>query len=186
MIGLKRGTVKLTEHNPAWERSFWLEAKRIKRVFGQNALDIQHIGSTSISGISAKPIIDIAIIVPSLEEAKRYILSLKEIGYELKKGDLRTERLFFTKGPEEKRTHYLHVGERGNGYVEDMIMFRDYLCENPDEAKKYDELKRKLAEGNGRNREVYTAKKGKFVQKIVAKAKNSCGQRSKSKKCHGA
>lgn len=173
MIGLKRGTVKLIKYNPAWEKSYKREKEIIKKVFGANALKIQHVGSTAIPDILAKPIIDIGLIVPSLESAKEYVPQLQKIGYALKQNDTRTERLFFTKGPEEKRTHYLHIGEKGNGYVEDMILFRDYLRQHPDEAKKYGNLKKKLAHAYGQNREIYTAKKAKLVQNIVDKAKIS-------------
>ena len=72
MIGLKRGIVKLVRYNPRWQESFKGEEKNIRKVFGPDALEIQHVGSTAIVGILAKPIIDIALIVPSLKKAKRY------------------------------------------------------------------------------------------------------------------
>ncbi len=173
MIGLERGTVKLVKHNSKWERSFEREAKKIKKVFSEDALDVQHVGSTAIPGILAKPVIDIALIVPSLQKASRYEKKLQEIGYEIKNNDTRKERLFFTKGPERKRTHYLHIGEVGSGYGEDMILFRDYLCKHKDTAKKYSELKEQLAEQHQNTREIYTAQKEKFIEKIVKKARKS-------------
>ena len=173
MIGLKRGTVKLVRHNPKWRQSFQHEQKKLSEVFGRDALEIQHVGSTAIPGILAKPIIDIALIVPSLQKAKRYKKKLKEIGYEIKKNDTRKERLFFTKGPEEKRTHYLHVGEIGSGYAEDMILFRDYLYKHKGIAKQYSDLKESLAKKYQDKREIYTAKKEKLIKEIVEKAKKS-------------
>ncbi len=172
MIGLKRGTVKLVKYNPKWEQSFECEVKKIKKIFSKDALDIQHVGSTAIPGILAKPIIDIALIVPSLQKAKRYKRKLKEIGYEIKKNDTRKERLFFTKGPEKKRTHYLHIGKIGSGYAEDMILFRDYLRSHKNVAKKYSELKEKLAEQYQDKREIYTAKKEKLIKKIIKHVQN--------------
>ncbi len=173
MIGLKRGTIELVEHNPNWRLSFEREAKKLRKVFGKDCIDIQHCGSTAIPGILAKPIIDIALIVPSLQKAKRYEKKLKEIGYEIKKNDTRKERLFFTKGLEEKRTHYLHIGETGSGYAEDMILFRDYLCNHKSAAKAYSELKENLAEKYKSTREIYTEKKSKLVNAVVKKAKKS-------------
>ena len=173
MIGLKRGTVKLIRYNPKWRQSFQYEQKKLSKVFGRDALEIQHVGSTAIPEILAKPIIDIALIVPSLRKAKSYEIKLKEIGYEMKKNDTRKERLFFTKGPEEKRTHYLHIGEIGSGYAEDMILFRDYLCNHKNTAREYSELKAKLAEKYKNTREIYTAKKEKLVKDIIIKAKKS-------------
>lgn len=126
MFGLKRGKVKLVQCDPKWKQNFNREKKKLKKIFGVDALDIQHLGSTAILGILAKPIIDIGIIVPSLEKAEAYAKAIEKIGY-IKKKENRQDRLFFTKGPEEKRTHYLHIGELGNGYIENMVLFRDYL-----------------------------------------------------------
>jgi len=173
MIGLKRGTVKLVGYNSKWRQNFEREEKKIKKIFGRDALKIQHVGSTAIPGILAKPIIDIALVVPSLQKARRYQKKLEEIGYELKKNDLRQERLFFTKGLEEKRTHYLHIGEIGSGCAEDMILFKDYLHNHKNVAKKYSKLKEQLAAKYQNLREIYAIKKKKFIEEIIQKAKKS-------------
>lgn len=186
MIGLKRGTVKLVRRSPEWVRSFNREAAKIRRIFGEEALQLEHVGSTAIPGIPAKPIIDMALVVPSLKKAKRFVNRLKAIGYELKREDLRKERLFFAKGTEKKRTHYLHIGENGSGYVEDMILFRNYLRKHRSVARQYSELKAKLAERYSATRELYTAMKGKLVRDIVRKARrtSSLEIRKKSKMFH--
>ena len=173
MIGLKRGTVKLAEYIPEWEQNFEREAKKIKKIFGKEALLIEHVGSTAIPGILAKPIIDIALVVSSLHKAKRYLKKLQSIGYKLKKNDPRKERLFFTKGPERKRTNYLHVGKVGSGYAEDMIIFRDYLRKHNGVARTYSELKLKLAEKYSNTRGIYTKKKEGLVKAIIRKARKS-------------
>src|SRR5687768_2741649 len=123
MLGLKRGTVKLVPNDPEWSKSFAEEAQKLQLIFEDCVVAIEHIGSTAIPATLAKPIIDIGVIVPSLEKAKSYREKLKEIGYVMKENDNRKERLFFTKGPEGLRTHYLHIGEKGSGYIEDMIRF---------------------------------------------------------------
>jgi len=167
MIGLKRGTVKLVKYNYKWKDSFENEESKLRKVFGNDLIDSQHIGSTAIPGILAKPIVDIGLIVSSFSKVDRYIEKLREIGYELKKDDNRKERLFFTKGPEEKRTHYLHIGEKGSGYIEEMIIFRNYLSKNKDAAEKYSELKEELASKYEDKREIYTQKKEDFIKKII-------------------
>lgn len=169
IIGLKRGIVKLIDYNPEWKKSFEQEKRRLKDALGNFAIDIQHVGSTAISKILAKPIIDIGLIVPSLAEVKQYIPELNKIGYVLKIED-REDRLFFTKGHENKRTHYLHIGEKGNGYVEDMILFRDYLCKHKDVAQKYSELKKELFKKYRDMRENYTAEKEQFIKEIIKKS----------------
>jgi GrpB-like predicted nucleotidyltransferase (UPF0157 family) len=171
MIGLKRGTVRLVRHSSGWRRSFETEKRKIRKIFGEDSIDVQHIGSTAIPGILSKPIIDIVLVVPSLKRAKCYVKDLSECGYELTKDDSRKERLFFTKGPEEKRTHHLHIGRIGSGYAENMIIFRDFLLKHKEIAKKYDELKKTLAEKYQNEREKYTEKKKNFVEKIVMRAK---------------
>lgn len=171
MIGLKRGVVILVKHTPKWKGSFEEEKRKLKKIFGVSVLDIQHVGSTAIPGILAKPVIDIGIIVPFLNEAKQSAKALRKIGYIQKKDD-RIDRLFFTKGPEKKRTHYLHIGEKGSGYVEDMILFRDYLRKHRRLANEYSELKEGLYKQYGDRRNLYTAQKEKFVKEILKKAKS--------------
>lgn len=173
MIGLKRGTVKLVEHNPEWKQNFAKEEKEIRRVLGQDCIDVQHVGSTAIPGILAKPIIDIVVVVPVLEKVKRRQAELKAIGYELKENDARIERLFFTKGSEEKRTHYLHVGEIGSGYTEDMILFKDYLCRYKNLAEDYVSLKKDLTRRYRDKRYDYTAGKESFIKSVIKLARES-------------
>lgn len=122
MIGLKRGTVKLVQHNPEWDKLFQTEKAKLLEVLHGLITDIQHVGSTAIRTISAKPIIDIAVLVKSLRQVVEYIAKIEAIGYQ-KKQENRRERLFFTKGPEENRVIYLHIGDTSTDYIKDMIMF---------------------------------------------------------------
>ncbi len=127
------------------------------------------MNSTAIPTILAKPIIDIAVLVKSIDEACKEVLKIEALGYE-KKQEERPERSFFTKGPEEMRTVYLHIGERTTPYIQDMIAFGDYLIENPREAIKYMELKSELAEKFANDRETYTAQKETFIRDVLKKA----------------
>lgn len=171
-IGLKRGTVKLVPHNPEWDELFRAEKAKLLEVMCDIVIDIQHVGSTAIPTILAKPIIDIAVLVKSLQEAEKYIEKIQALGYQ-KKQENRSERMFFTKGPEENRILYLHIGDVNTDYIKDMIVFRDCLIQNPDEAKRYAELKAELAKKFANNREPYTAAKERFVQEVVERAKKS-------------
>lgn len=170
-IGLKRGTVKLVSHNDEWDDLFRAEKSKLLKALGDLVIDIQHVGSTAIPTIPAKPIIDIAVLVKSLGKVDEYISRIEALGYQ-KKRENRTERLFFTKGPEEDRIVYLHVGDESTNYITDMIVFRDYLIRNSAEAKKYAALKIELAEKFSDNREQYTAAKEKLVQEMLEKAKS--------------
>lgn len=170
MIGLKRGTVKLVPHNPGWDKLFQAEKAKLLVALGELVVDIQHVGSTAIPTIPAKPIVDIAVLVKSLEKVKGYVGKMEALGYR-KKQENRPERLFFTKGPEKNRIVYLHMGDENTYYIKDMVVFRDHLIQNPAEAKKYAELKEGLAERFADNRAPYTAAKEKFVQEVLDKAK---------------
>lgn len=171
MIGLKRGTVKLKSYNSKWKQAYEKEKKLLLNALGDLIVDIQHVGSTSIPGVQAKPIIDIAVTVESFKKASGYIETLERIGYKYKTDDDKPNRLFFTKGPENKRTHYLHIGTARGNYIRDMILFRDYLNRHKGAVKEYNNLKTALAEKFGKEREQYTEGKSGFVEKIVKKAK---------------
>lgn len=171
MIGLKRGTVELLPHQPIWED---LAAKTIvllKSLLNDVAIDIQHIGSTSIQNICAKPIIDIVLGVNTLDSIKPYIGVLEENGIIFRKEDVK-EQLLFVIGDFEKefRTHHIHVVEWNSIAWNNYINFRDYLNTFSDYAKEYDDLKKKLAVEFAENRENYTAGKHKFIEKILKQA----------------
>jgi GrpB-like predicted nucleotidyltransferase (UPF0157 family)/8-oxo-dGTP pyrophosphatase MutT (NUDIX family) len=169
-IGLKRGTVKLVPHSREWGELFPVEKVELLEALGDLVVDIQHVGSTAVPTISAKPIIDIAILVRSLKEVEKRAGRIEALGYQ-KKQENKPERLFFTKGPDENRMVYLHVGDESTEYIKDMIIFRDYLIQNPHEAEKYMQLKKELAEKFEDNRESYTAAKEKFVQEVGERVK---------------
>jgi len=163
-IGLQRGVVKLQAHRPAWSKAFKVEKAQLKTVLGNQP--IEHVGSTAITGLDAKPIIDIAVAVESLAEAEKLIESLTALGYEYK-GEAGTPgRRFFVKGPEEKRTVYLHFG-LSDGEFGSLIKFRDILRVHPELVEKYNELKRALAAKFANDRKAYTSGKSEFIQRVL-------------------
>lgn len=177
MIGLKRGTVKLVPHNPKWAEFFEEEKQLLKRIFGDTILAIEHIGSTAIPGMSAKPIIDINVGVESLDVARGMKEKFEKLGYEYRpfvpgktKSDLKWQELY-VKGPEAKRTHYIHVTVYGNNYWENDLLFRDYLRKNPTRAKQYAELKETLAKKHADDRRIYTKSKEQFINKTLEMVK---------------
>lgn len=129
------------------------------------------MGSTSIEGLAAKPIIDIAIGVTSLEEGHKCIESLEKLGYEYKGYVGVSGRLFFSKGDVHNTTHHIHVEEIENINWWNQILFRDYLRLNDNIRDEYAELKKILAQEYTNNREIYTAKKADFILDVVELAK---------------
>lgn len=104
MLGLRRGRVKLSPYNSKWAEIFEKEKKMLQKALKKTVIDIQHIGSTAVFGIPAKPIIDIAVAVPDLgrKEPKKYIELLKKVGYKYR-GEDRPREYLFVRGGEKKR-----------------------------------------------------------------------------------
>lgn len=177
MIGLKRGTVKLVPHNTKWAELFEKEKRLLKKTFGDTILAIEHIGSTAILGIPAKPIIDINIGVESLNIARSMKEKFEKLGYEHRpfvlgktKDDLKWRELY-VKGPESKRTHHVHVTVFGNNYWKNDLLFRDYIRKNLIRAKQYVELKEELAKKHADDRGKYTQNKEQFINDTLEMAK---------------
>ena len=162
-IGLKRLTVKLLPHNKEWENIFKIEEKKLRKLFCQ----VEHVGSTAIKGIKAKPIIDIIAAVPAVAKAKEQAKALKRLGYELRPLSSNRRQMLFVKGKEDQRTHYLHLIRAEGKLWRDYIFFRDYLSKNKNAARSYEKLKMELAEKFAANRPKYTKAKNKFIKKIL-------------------
>ena len=168
MIGLPRGTVTLVPHSEEWHQLFKEEASRIVDATGDPSLRVEHIGSTPICGISAKPVLDIMIGMPEFETELPFVASLEAIGYEYKGENGVPERHFFGKGT--PRTVHLNVVRFGGSFWLSHLAFRDFLLNNQDAALEYERLKIHLATQFPNDREAYTNGKETFIKKIVARA----------------
>jgi len=166
-VGLKRGTVKLVPYNPIWETLFEMEKDTLLNTIGDYVSDIEHIGSTSVPGLKAKPIIDMVAAVEDLSVYTKLIDSLTELGYEYMPERVFDDRVFFPKGLRENRTHHLSfVIKNSSGWTEP-IAFRDYLRNNPRELQAYQGLKERLAEQFPNDRASYTKAKAIFFKRIT-------------------
>ncbi|MEA0552471.1 GrpB family protein [Lysinibacillus irui] len=168
---MRKIKVVLSEYDLNWEEQFLYEKRRIQKVIGHALLGIEHIGSTSIKGLKAKPIIDILLGVKSIEEVPELIEALSNIDYEYVPKLELMDRRFFRKGLWGQGTCHLHVCEYNSKEWNDKCLFRDYLRINPQAAKEYETLKEQLANHFQYDRQTYTKKKGPFIQKIIARAK---------------
>lgn len=165
-LGLRSGIVKLVEYNSSWPKLYELEADNLCEALKISPERIQHVGSTSIPSMPSKPILDIAILVDSLDTAEDWIEPLAKLGYWYKgiEPDL-PDRRFFAKGPREKRTVYVHVVN--NREFESLLKFRDRLRDNPKLTKEYATLKQGLATEHENNRDAYTRSKNNFIRSVI-------------------
>lgn len=165
-LGLKRGTVRLVPHRASWRKAYEDEAKQIQNILPIEPVSIQHVGSTSIPGILAKPILDIAIKSDSLDIVDTWINPLETLGYQYKGFEPNMpQRRFFTKGSEELRKIYLHIVDSEE--FEKLITFRDLLTTNTQLAEEYSNLKKKIAAANKNNRQEYTHQKSEFITRVL-------------------
>ncbi len=170
MIGLKRGTVKLTSDHEEWKSLFKHERKSLKRQLDPG-IKIEHVGSTSIPGVPAKPIINI-VIGYSDDNVKETIFKiLQSCDYEDMGEKGKKNHRFFAKGPDDNRTHYIHVTKINSEGWDEYVLFRDFLLQDKDAREEYNALKIKLAEKYSDKRELYTEGKSKFITDILTKAK---------------
>ncbi len=145
------------------------------KLIGDKVENIKHIGSTSVKGLGAKPIIDILIGVGTLELADQCVEKLVKNGYEyVKKHEVMfPKRRYFTKGSRKKgRSHHIHMVETQSPFYKNHILFRNYLRSNPSASDEYYILKKRLEKKYRNDREEYTDSKTKFIEKILEKARN--------------
>jgi len=174
-VGLRRGKVKLVAHHAKWAQYFSQEKLILFKTLGKKVLDIRHIGSTSIPGLPAKPIVDILAAVKTLADVDTFTHDLNTIGYEDKGDGGVPGRRFFVKGTEAKRTHHLNFCEMNSFFWRSHMTFRDHLELHPEIASEYSALKRRLADRFPNDRGAYTAGKEEFVRSILDRAMNKTG-----------
>jgi GrpB-like predicted nucleotidyltransferase (UPF0157 family) len=166
-IGLGRGTVRIEPYHAEWNILFEEEAVRIQQAIGMFITDIQHVGSTAVTGLASKPIIDIAAAVRSYADIENCINPLIQIGYQYF-GD-REDRgdYFFAKGTDEHRTHYLHLVIAASMNWQRYIVFRDMLSSSLHLRNEYAALKQNLASVYAEDRQAYTKMKESFIRKVI-------------------
>ena len=173
MIGLERDTVRLAPYEPKWAHLYGAERARLQAAVGEHVLDIQHIGSTAIPGIVAKPILDIAIAVRSFEAAHVCVAPIEALGYEYRGENGIPRRHYFVRhDPHTGHTLiHLHMVEVDGPDWENQILFRDYLLAHSEAAAEYTALKRDLAAKYPHDREAYTDAKAPFIEHILRLAR---------------
>lgn len=161
--------VIIVDYDPQWPEVFLALRFRLAAALGDCALAIEHVGSTAVPGLAAKPIIDINVVVADQTAVGQAITALARIGYE-HQGDLGIAGREAFKRAADGPAHHLYVCQAANNELRRQLAFRDYLRSHPDAASEYGELKKLLAVRYGSDRVGYTDAKGAFVARILTLA----------------
>jgi GrpB-like predicted nucleotidyltransferase (UPF0157 family) len=164
--------VALHPYDASWPQEFEAERDRLLSLFPGNFVDVQHIGSTAVPGLSAKPVIDILAGVQSITVAERLALPLCQSGYTTSAefNASLADRKWFMRWANGHRTHHLHLVVYGGPVWHERLKFRNALRSNPELAAKYAALKNQLAATHPKDREAYTDAKAEFVCAILREA----------------
>lgn len=168
--------VFVVPYDPRWPSLFTLERSRVEAAVGSHVEAIERVGSTAVSGLYAKPVIDVMVGVRDLQSAGSCIRPLEEIGYSYWAENPNPERMLFVRfadADRTSRTHNLHLVEAGGDLWSDRIVFRDHLRSHPEAAREYTCLKYALAERFRDDREAYTRAKADFISVMLGRVRAS-------------
>ena len=172
------GAISVREHDRAWTAMFEEERACLQEALGPMVIGIEHVGSTAVPGLAAKPIIDLAVGVSSLGAARAGAIEpLRALGYTYlpEYESWLPDELFFRKGIPGPWTHHVHMMEPSNPRWRDLLLFRDYLRANPAIAEAYASLKKALALVFEDDIAGFRQAKAPFVQAVMARARGESG-----------
>jgi GrpB-like predicted nucleotidyltransferase (UPF0157 family) len=165
---IEQPTIVIADYDPAWPERFRQEEVRIRAALGEAALSVVHIGSTSVPGLAAKPIVDILLVVEDSGEEATYLPAMEEAGYVLRvrEPDFDEHRMFRT----PTKDVHVHVFSAGSPEIERYLLLRDRLRQNEAEREFYAQTKRELAKRDWPTMEHYAEAKTEVVEGIISRA----------------
>lgn len=166
--------IELSAYSPMWPVTFDIEKERLTAIFGEGAVLIEHVGSTAVPGLGAKPIIDILLGAPALTVVERHIPDLVATGYRYVPEFERAlpQRRYFVKTHGHPGHFHLHAVVYDTPFWKDHIRFRDLLRAEPGYAERYWRLKCALAARHRNDREAYANAKGEFIRTALSYRRN--------------
>jgi GrpB-like predicted nucleotidyltransferase (UPF0157 family) len=166
--GIEKREIKIFEYSSDWPNRFAEHAEIIANAIGGSLLRIEHIGSTSVPGLAAKPIIDILIVVPDSADESAYLPSLEAAGYVLRVREpyWNEHRMFRT----SEKNVQIHVFSVGCPEIQRHLIFRNRLRKNPEDRRRYEQTKRELAAQDWPDMNAYADAKTKMIESIIAAA----------------
>ncbi len=160
--------IQLVDYDANWPQKFQEEAEILHDLLDEIIVSIHHIGSTAVPGLNAKPVVDLMVEVIDIEEVRSMNDEFQKAGYEVLGENGISGRHFITRNLEGERTHDVHIFQIGHKEIEQMILFRDRMLENPLEAEAYSELKNDLANQYHDDPIRYTQGKTDFILSAIA------------------
>ena len=169
--GTEKRRIEIWEYDSQWSTMFQQHAERVAHALGSAALQVEHVGSTSVPGLAAKPIIDMLLVVEDSSDEAAYLPYLESAGYALRvrEPEWHEHRMLRTL---EKDVH-LHVFSAGSSEIDQDLIFRDHLREHSDGRALYEETKRRLAGQDWPSMQDYADAKTEVIQQIMARAQNT-------------
>ena len=158
------------EYDPRWPARAKSELDRIRRALGPVAVRLEHVGSTAVPGLAAKPIVDLQLAVIGIEQPSQYVEPLERLGYLFAPDPESPDLHFFAKPPKRPRSYHLHVCAVDSDHEFRHLAVRDFLRAHRDEAESYAALKRDLARRHPQDRLAYIAGKEQYVSELEARA----------------
>jgi GrpB-like predicted nucleotidyltransferase (UPF0157 family) len=162
--------VRIVEYDPDWPERAIEELRRVADALGGVALGLEHIGSTAVPGLAAKPIVDLQLSVADIQRRELYVEPLEGLGYLFVPGPLSPDHHLFAKPPERPRSHHLHVCEVGSHHELRHVAVRDFLRAHEHEAARYEAVKREVVARHPQNRLAYMAGKQAYVDDLEPRA----------------
>lgn len=169
--------IEVVAYDATWPDAFQKEANALRQVFGTRAVAIEHIGSTSVPGLQAKPIIDVLIVLDSTDDLALFSPAMEALGYRVRGECLEAEipgtpgRFYFSKDHGDVRTHQVHVCRVGHPQVPDLLAFRDYLRVHPAVARDYETVKQRAAAEHRDTITGYMRQKAAFMTDTIRAAR---------------
>lgn len=170
--------IEIVSYDAKWPAAFDAEATALRDIFGARALVIEHIGSTAVPGLDAKPIIDVLVVIDSTDDVSIFSPAMEALGYRVRGECLEAEipgtpgRFYFSKDHGDVRTHQVHVCRVGHPQVPDLLAFRDYLRTHPEIARAYETVKRQAAATHRDTITGYMRQKAAFMTDTIRAARH--------------
>lgn len=165
-LGLKKGTVTISEYTSDWQLRFKEEKGRLEDALGNLALETHHIGSTSVPQLDSKPVIDMVIVIADSQDITEFIPILEKLGYMYHKERRNSQEHFFELG-DKATTYQVYLIPKSNYKWKRLIKFRDILINNPTKRVEYQTLKKTLADRFANDPRAYATNKFDFIENMI-------------------